>query len=63
MATTNLSVMMHSRQGVEHVAEEWVSVGEVTPAVGEERRMMLGDRRAVVAEDLYSQAEECIVPW
>ena len=32
-------------------------------AVGEERRMMLGDKRAVVAEDLYSQAEGCIVPW
>ena len=40
-----------------------MSAGAVTPAVGEERRMMLGDRRAVVAEDLCSQAEGCIVPW
>ena len=32
------------------------------PAVAEERRMKLVDKRAVVAEALYSQAEECIVP-
>ena len=33
------------------------------PVVGGERRMMLEDKRAVVAEDLYSQAEGCIGPW
>ena len=63
MATRNLLVMMHSQRGVAHVVEELVSVREVMPAVGEERRMMLGDKRAVVAGDLYSQAEGCIVPW
>ena len=62
VATMSLLVMMHSLQGVVHVVGELVLVGEVKPAVGEERRMKLVDKRAVVAGDLYSQAEGCIVP-